>query len=405
MSKKDYTVRAAQCDHKADYNYIYETLKQITAPLTKSWKRIEKARKIVIKLNMMKPVDKIVKFQGRRQELVDDAVCRAFLQLLREHNDQKIFATDTNPYADNKLTPEDFNYASHLKEFDVTYVDSNRPPWAVYEVPGGGNMFDQYILNKVFQDADEVISVSKMKNHSFMGITLCMKNLFGLPPIVPPAGRVRTYYHHAIRLSYVLPDLAMITNPCLNIIDGLVGQKGREWGGEGRVGNVLIAGDQITATDSCGAYLMGHNPEADWPTPPFRRDRNHLLVAAQRGFGTVDLSQIDFQSDIPAPVAHFDCDITEEPEIIHKLRRTACEQGLYYRDKQKKIVDQYRGEFIYMQDGKIVWHGLNPSVIASHRSLNSTKPGAALWLKFVDPEEIEGERFEVYDQCLSALSA
>ena len=58
-----------------------------------------------------------------------------------------------------------------------------------------------------------------------------------------------------------------------------------------------------------------------------------------------------------------------------------------------------------MQDGKIVWHGLNPSVIASHRSLNSTKPGAALWLKFVDPEEIEGERFEVYDQCLSALSA
>ena len=150
---------------------------------------------------------------------------------------------------------------------------------------------------------------------------------------------------------------------------------------------------------------MGHNPEADWPTPPFRRDRNHLLVAAQRGFGTVDLSQIDFQSDIPAPVAHFDCDITEEPEIIHKLRRTACEQGLYYRDKQKKIVDQYRGEFIYMQDGNIVWHGLNPSVIASHRSLNSTKPGAALWLKFVDPEEIEGERFEVYDQCLSALSA
>ena len=354
---------------------------------------------------MMKPVDKIVKFQGRRQELVDDTVCRAFLQLLREHNDQKIFATDTNPYADNKLTPEDFNYASHLKEFDVTYVDSNRPPWAVYEVPGGGNMFDQYILNKVFQEADEVSSVSKMKNHSFMGITLCMKNLFGLPPIVPPAGRVRTYYHHAIRLSYVLPDLAMITNPCLNIIDGLVGQKGREWGGEGRVGNVLIAGDQITATDSCGAYLMGHNPEADWPTPPFRRDRNHLLVAAQRGFGTVDLSQIDFQSDIPAPVAHFDCDITEEPEIIHKLRRTACEQGLYYRDKQKKIVDQYRGEFIYMQDGNIVWHGLNPSVIASHRSLNSTKPGAALWLKFVDPEEIEGERFEVYDQCLSALSA
>ena len=104
---------------------------------------------------------------------------------------------------------------------------------------------------------------------------------------------MRTYFHHAIRLSYVLPDLARITNPCLNIIDALTGQWGREWNGEGRVCDALIAGDQIVATDTVGATLMGHDPTSDWPTPPFRRDRNHLRVAAEGGFGTVDLSQID----------------------------------------------------------------------------------------------------------------
>jgi hypothetical protein len=216
---------------------------------------------------------------------------------------------------------------------------------------------------------------------------------------------VRTYFHHAIRLSYVLPDLAMITNPCLNIIDGLVGQKGREWGGEGRICDTLIAGDQITATDACGAYLMGHDPASDWPTPPFRRDRNHLLVAAQRGFGTVNLEEIDFQSDVYPPVAHFDSDVGEDLATIGAVRETACEQGLFYRDSQRQMVDRFHGQFIYMQDGEVVWHGADPSIITSHREFSGKRPGSALWLKLVDPEEREGERFEVYEQCLSLMSA
>ena len=121
-------------------------------------------------------------------------------------------------------------------------------------------MFDTYILNRVFEEADEVVSIAKMKNHVFMGITLTMKNLFGLPPMIPPEGRTRSYYHHFIRLSYVLPDLGLITNPCLNIIDALTGQWGREWGGEGRICNALIAGDHTVATDVCGMTLMGHDP-------------------------------------------------------------------------------------------------------------------------------------------------
>jgi len=405
MADKPYTVRAARCDHTSSFEEIYDTLKRLTAPLKSSWKKIEKAKKIVIKFNMMSLNENIVYFEGRRQELVDDAVCRAVLKLLREHNNGEIVATDTNPYTPDRVTPDDFNYAHHLKEYDIKFDDSNLAPWAVYDVPGGGNMFDRYLLSGVFQDADEVVSVAKMKNHLFMGVTLCMKNLFGLPPMVPPRGRIRTYFHHTIRLSFVLPDLAMITNPCLNIIDALVGQKGREWGGEGRVCDTLIAGDQVTATDACGTYLMGHDPTSDWPTPPFRRDRNHLLVAAQRGFGTVYLDEIDFQSEVEPPVAHFDSDLYLAPEILHTFRRTACEQGLFYRDRQKDMIDKYRGDFIYMQEGDVVWHGPEPPDINGHRDFAGTRPGSALWLKLVDPNESEGERFEVYEKNLAALSA
>ena len=130
------------------------------------------------------------------------------------------------------------------------------PPFAEYDVPGGGCMFQRYTLSRCFSEADEVVSVAKLKNHLFMGVTLCTKNLFGLTPTIPPEGRVRSYFHHAIRLSYVLPDLARITNPCLNIVDATTGQWGREWDGEGRVCNALIAGDQIIATDA-----VGHEPD------------------------------------------------------------------------------------------------------------------------------------------------
>jgi hypothetical protein len=266
-------------------------------------------------------------------------------------------------------------------------------------------MFDRYTLSACFADADAVVSVAKMKNHAFMGVTLCMKNLFGLPPMIPPSGRARTYFHHFIRLSYVLPDLGLITRPCLNIIDALTGQKGREWGGEGRVCDALIAGDHVTATDACGAALMGHDPASDWPTPPFRRDRNHLRMAARRGFGTVDLGQIDFESEVKGPLAEFDSDRTDASETVGSWRRTACEQGLYYRDHMKELVDRHRGEFIFLQEGKVVWNGPDPANLGSRRILSGARKDQAMWLKLVDPEEREGERFNVYEECLAEMAA
>ncbi len=405
MPSKQHTVRAARCDHRASDEEIYQVLRRITDPLKRSWERLQQANRVVIKFNMMKQPEDIVYFEGRRQELVDDAICRAVLRLLRERTKAELVVTDTNGYTPDQLVPADFNYAYLLKEFDVEIDDSNAPPYATYDVPGGGNMFDRYTLSGVFKGADEMVSVAKMKNHLFMGVTLCMKNLFGLPPITPPSGRVRTYFHHAIRLSYVLPDLAMIANPCLNIIDGLTGQWGREWGGQGRICNALIAGDQTTATDACGTHLMGHDPASDWPTPPFRRERNHLLVAAQRGFGTVDLDQIDFESEVKAPLNDFDSEEMDPPPIMAAIRQTACEQGLFYQDRQSKMIDRFRNQFIYLQEGDVVWHGTDPSIIRSHREFSAGKPGQALWLKLVDPEEHEGENFAVYDHCLTAMAS
>ena len=353
---------------------------------------------------MMKLPDRIIYYEGRRRELVDEAVCRSVLKLLRERTTADIFVTDTNPYTQDHAMGDRFNYAHILNEYGVSFVDSNADPIRTYDVPGGGLMFDRYELSGCFEGA-EVVSVAKMKNHLFMGLTLCMKNLFGLPPITPPRGRSRSYYHHFIRLSYVLPDLAMITDPALNIIDALTGQWGREWGGVGRICNALVAGDQVTATDACGAHLMGHDPSADWPTPPFRRDRNHLLIAANRGYGSVNLDEIDFESEVNGPLAEFDSEQTDSRRMVESWRRTTCEQALIYRDRSSELIDRHRNNFIFLQEGEVVWSGQDPANLGSRRKLAGIKKDQGMWLKLVDPEEREGERFSAYDECISSFPA
>jgi hypothetical protein len=210
-----------------------------------------------------------------------------------------------------------------------------------------------------------------------------------------------------VRMPYMLADIGRIFNPALNIIDGLVSQAGEEWGrGENpRIGNTLVAGDQVIATDTCGTHLMGHDPKSDWLTPPFHRDRNALLAAAQGGFGTVNLEDIDFQSEVTAPVAHFFAKEVDPRETIVSWRRSMAEQGLYYLDHKKELIDRYAGQYILLQMGEVRWSDPQGHVGVSRRNLAGGHPEQSLWLKYVSPDEDEGEHFEVYEQTLQQIQS
>jgi len=400
VTSSKYSVRAAYCHHSASDDEIYDTLCRIIEPLKRSIEKIDSARKIVIKVNMAWSPERITYFGGRRRELVDDSVLRAVLRFLRNRTNAEIIATDIDA---SGAQGDGINYIPILDEFGAGFIGSDESPLRIYDVPGGGMMFSRYMLSECFANADAVISIAKMKSHAFMGITLCLKNLFGLAPMLPHY-RPRSYFHHIIRLSYVLPDLGLITQPCLNIVDALTGQSRREWGGEGRICNALIAGDHIIATDACGAWLMGHDPKSDWPKPPFKRDRNPLLVAAENGFGTVDLDEIDFQSEVKPPLGTFDSDEPDSYNTVRSWRKTTCEQALFYRDNQEELMRKYAGEYIFLQDNEVIINGPDFHNIGSRRGLARGKPDHALWLKLVDPDDMEKEHFDVYEKILMSLS-
>jgi uncharacterized protein (DUF362 family) len=407
----DYRVRATHCDHRADEETVYRALRRATDPLDRAWAKLRAADTIAIKFNQDFDTEQMVMFKGQRQQLVSHKVARAVLRILREETDAELFCVDTTHFA-NDAQPgprETTQLLPVLQAFDVAYVNADAPPHTIYQVPNGGQMFKQYLLPAPAMEADARVDVQKMKNHAFMGVTLTLKNLFGLMPKYPH-GRSRQYYHHLVRMPYMLADLGQLFRPSLTIVDALVAQAGMEWGdgeGLGRVCDTLMAGDHPVATDACGMTLMGFDPQGDWLSDPFHRDRNALLVAAEGGYGTVDLDAIDFESEVdPQPEGTFFATTRGDSlERIVSWRRTMCEQALYYRDHRDAFVDAYGGQFILLQMGKVRWHSPEGHITVSRRKLAGEHPNQAMFFKYVDPDEAEGERFEVYEQALAHLEA
>ncbi len=401
-------VRAVHCDYNADDETVYQALKQATDPLEKSWEKLRKARRIAIKFNQDNRPERVVYYQGHRQQLVSDLVVRATVRLLKEQTNAELFVLDVGVERpqDEEIAEPSLLIKDILAEYGVGRISGQAKPAAWVDVPGGGIMFDRYPVPQDFLEADEIVSVQKMKNHAFMGVTLCLKNLFGLVPL-QPTGRPRGYYHHLVRMPYMLVDLGKIYDPALNIIDGLVGQAGQEWGpgDHPRVANTLVAGDQVIATDACGAALISHNPLSDWLTPPFHRDRNALLIADSIGFGTARLDKIDYESEVNLPAAEFFTQQYDSEEKIITWRRTMAEQALYYRDNQKKFFKSYKGEYIMLQMGRVRWHEVDGNIYRSRRKLAGKHPDQAMWLKYVDPLESEKEHFEVYEKTLAQMDA
>lgn len=411
VSESEYTVRALHCDHLASNEEVYETLKRATAPLTRSWDRLRAAKTIAIKFNQDFKVDQSPIFEGQRQQLVSDQVAAATIRLLRENTDAELFFTDTTVFhrEDHTEPVDTTQLADLMREFDVPYVNANMPPLSVYPVPGGGQMFRQYVMPDRLMQADELVDVQRMKNHAFMGVTLTLKNLFGLMPMREPEGRSRHYFHHLVRMPYMLADIGRLFDPALNIIDGLVAQAGGEWSQTGqevpRITDVLVAGDHPVATDAVTTYLMGHDPQSDWLTEPFHRDRNAVLVAAEGGYGTVDLDAIDWISEVePQPEGVFFAAQTDSVERVISWRRTTCEQALYYRDHMRQLVDKYAGEYILLQENEVRFHNESSYLQVSRRDLAGDKPDQAIFVKYVDPDEKEGECFDVYEAALADLA-
>ena len=212
----------------------------------------------------------------------------------------------------------------------VTFEDTrNRGPWRNYcrlAVPWGGFVFPAFLLNQRYEKTDVFISLAKLKEHINAGVTMSVKNLFGITPLslygsdkadengLCGRGDVLHYGKQAVaagipaevdqkeprnwryRLPRVTADLFGARPVDLAIIDGIETNRGGEgpWciNAEPIKPGVLLAGRNGVCTDAIGTAVMGFDPMAPHWQHPFPGD-NHLLLLAQVGVGAADPKRIE----------------------------------------------------------------------------------------------------------------
>ena len=199
--------------------------------------------------------------------------------------------------------------------------------YAHLAVPGGGYVFSSFELNHSYQDTDVLVSLAKMKEHATAGVTLSMKNLFGITPNAlygnEPGGEDALGYrlglhsrsqapgfqfpgekpgfedaNPGVRVPRIIADLNGARPADLAIVDGVTAISGGEgpWisGIAPVTPGVLAVGRNAVATDAVALAVMGFaDPRAVRGVAPFEACDNHLLLAEGAGLGTADLSRIE----------------------------------------------------------------------------------------------------------------
>jgi uncharacterized protein (DUF362 family) len=113
---------------------------------------------------------------------------------------------------------------------------------------------------KTVRGVDFLVSMPKLKTHHWAGVTLSLKNMFG---VIPGScyGWPKNILHWA-GIDRAILDINAAVRPDFAIVDGIIGMEGNgPIQGASKLAGVLIAGDDPVAVDSTCARIMGLTPE------------------------------------------------------------------------------------------------------------------------------------------------
>lgn len=299
------------------------------------------AKTVAIKLNLTGPTsNKLNNMPNEMTHWVHPQVIGSLVGLLGSAGAKRIRLLESAPFGTKPLEefmlsagwqPKHFSSAATHVEFENTNFLGSGKSYSRFMVPGGGLMYAGFDLNHSYNDADVFVSLAKLKEHRTAGVTLSMKNWFGITPctiyseeapvdepsIVPVGFRAPMHSGSRVppksapqpvaeskdpgfRVPRITADLVAARPIHLAVIDGIYTITGGELPGQQRNWihqpvhpGVLIAGMNCVATDAVGAAVMGFDPMTDRGTAPFETCDSTLKLAEHLGVGTRDLSRIE----------------------------------------------------------------------------------------------------------------
>lgn len=147
-----------------------------------------------------------------------------------------------------------------VKDHRVTYVDLNTDNVRLLDLKSSFTNLKQLYLPETLFNADLLVSMPKLKTHHWAGVTVSMKNMFGVVP-----GAIYGWPKNALHWAGIVGSIVDINSslpiPRFAIVDGIVGMEGDgPLQGYQKNSGVLVLGDDLVAVDATAARLMTIEP-------------------------------------------------------------------------------------------------------------------------------------------------
>lgn len=234
-----------------------------------------KGKRVVLKPNL-------VEYHQDRVINTDPRFIAAVIELCRREDAAEILVAEgPGHWRNTEYLVEASGLGDVLRRYEVRFVDLNHDePVAV---PNLGRLTGLEFLHlaRTVVEADVLISLPKLKTHHWAGVTLSLKNLFGIVPGICYGWPKNDLHWRGIENSIV--DIALTRTPDLAIVDGVVGMEGDgPLNGTPVPLGAVVMGTDLVAVDATCCRLMELVPERV----------GHLALAFRQKVGIVPEERI-----------------------------------------------------------------------------------------------------------------
>jgi uncharacterized protein (DUF362 family) len=225
---------------------LYETLREFHLPL--------KDKTVLLKPNLV-GLDPLGVMNTH------PAVIRAARESFLRLGAQKVFIGEGPAMdRDTEAILESVKLREFVGALRENFVDLNVDDVERVELKTSASRLKELYLPRTVLGVDFLVSMPKLKTHHWAGVTLSLKNMFG---IVPGScyGWPKNVLHWAGIHQSIL-DINACARPDFAIVDGIMGMEGNgPIQGTPKSCGVLVMGNDPVAVDATCCGVMGLNPE------------------------------------------------------------------------------------------------------------------------------------------------
>ena len=187
---------------------------------------------------------------------------------------------------DTELVVQAAGLKPHLAERQIEFVDLNRDELKRVKLKANYSSLGDLWLPRAVLESDFVVSMPKVKTHHWAGVTLSLKNMFGIVPGMKYGWPKNLLHWGGIHESIL--DICATVPIHFVIADGITAMEGNGplQGSARQLGKIVLADDPVAADATC-ARLMGFDPlqvrhlsEGSHFLGNLREDRIRMLAEA-----------------------------------------------------------------------------------------------------------------------------